>query len=193
MKWGWAAVSCFLVATGCATSSNPNGENDAAATDASTTDAAASTDAATTDAATIDAATIDAATIDAVTTDAACVSNCSAYSCGEIEPCGAVCGDACDIGCTDHCSDGFQDCDETEMDCGGATCGACNCVPDCTSYSCAQIEPTCGSTCGNVCDFGCTDHCSNGFQDCDETGMDCGGATCGACACVPDCTILGLR
>ncbi|MDA3864480.1 MAG: hypothetical protein PF689_11505 [Deltaproteobacteria bacterium] len=112
-----------------------------------------------------------------------CVPDCTGYGCGQVEPvCGSICGNICDPGCTGHCSNGFQDCDETAVDCGGAACSACPCIPDCTGYSCGQIEPTCGTTCGNPCDFGCTGHCSNSIQDCDETGIDCGGAACSACS-----------
>jgi PKD repeat protein len=30
-------------------------------------------------------------------------------------------------------------------------------------------------------------HCSNGYQDCDETATDCGGTDCGSCGSSPDC------
>ena len=123
---------------------------------------------------------------------AACVPQCAGFGCGETEPtCATTCGGPCDAGCTGHCSDTVQSCDETGVDCGGASCAACNCVPECVGFSCGQTEPTCATTCGDACDPGCTAHCSNGVQDCDETGNDCGGASCSACACVPDCAGYG--
>jgi hypothetical protein len=121
--------------------------------------------------------------------DCGCVPNCAGYSCGIIEPtCSTECGDMCDPGCTSHCSNGVQDCDETDVDCGGSTCSSCACVPDCTGLSCGQLETTCGTACGTSCDAGCTAHCSNGGQDCDETGVDCGGISCSSCVCIPNCT-----
>jgi len=50
------------------------------------------------------------------------------------------------------CDDGFQNGDETDIDCGGSLCPAC---------------PT----------------CDDGILNQDETGVDCGGANCNACPC----------
>lgn len=73
----------------------------------------------------------------------------------------------------------------------GQTCSSGTCVADC-SASCGGTCPPCssgnGCTAGTDCVSGlCTgnvcrdDHCNNGLQDNDETGLDCG-ASCGGCA-----------
>ncbi|MBU1238446.1 hypothetical protein KKF84_12135 [Myxococcota bacterium] len=118
-----------------------------------------------------------------------CVPTCAGLDCGDLDPvCNSPCGDPCDAGCSDHCSNGMQDCDETSLDCGGSTCASCNCTPNCTSYSCGNLEPVCSTPCGSICDSGCTAHCIDGTQNCDETGSDCGGPTCSPCTCVPNCS-----
>ncbi|QQR92088.1 MAG: hypothetical protein IPJ88_10095 [Myxococcales bacterium] len=76
---------------------------------------------------------------------------------------------------TPDCFDGFQNGDETALDCGGGCvqCGAIGapCVQhdDCDSGYCSLtnhcLEPS----------------CFDGFQNGDETGVDCGGS-CGACS-----------
>jgi hypothetical protein len=35
------------------------------------------------------------------------------------------CDNKCNAGCTGHCSDGVKNCDEGDVDCGGASCSAC--------------------------------------------------------------------
>jgi hypothetical protein len=92
---------------------------------------------------------------------------------------GSTCLSACPClyGYSNWYCDGYDDCSDPSCECAGDN----PCTPNCTGYSCGQIEPTCGTACGNACDAGCTGHCSNGIQDCDETGIDCGGATCSGC------------
>ncbi|HEY7373054.1 MAG TPA: LamG domain-containing protein [Polyangia bacterium] len=74
------------------------------------------------------------------------------------------------------CADGIQNGDETGVDCGGATC------PKCGPPSC-QTDADCpaGSSCFM---FSCRVNpptCADGIQNGDETGVDCGGATCPKC------------
>ena len=77
-------------------------------------------------------------------------------------------GDVC-VSCTNREKDG----DESDVDCGGLTCDACDdaeaCIidGDCASGSCV------GETGSKVCVS-----CSNGEQDGTESGEDCGGAQC---------------
>jgi len=87
---------------------------------------------------------------------------------------------------------------------------ATGCIQDqstrpCTPETCTSADRECGLAddgCGNVLDCGgcsagyscsedgaclldvdpCVDHCTNGVQDCGETGIDCGG-DCGICYC----------
>ncbi|MFH1473660.1 MAG: NEW3 domain-containing protein, partial [Candidatus Aenigmatarchaeota archaeon] len=58
--------------------------------------------------------------------------------------------------------------------------------PDC---GCSNNNGCCGIGCifsnDNDCADPCAGHCSNGYQDCGETGVDCGGGGCAACA---DCS-----
>ena len=77
--------------------------------------------------------------------------------------------------CEPDCTDGFQNTDETDIDCGGPDCPAC---PD--GSGCA-VETDCVS---GVCTAGtCTvPDCSDGVRNQDETGVDCGGSACGPCA-----------
>ena len=87
-----------------------------------------------------------------------------------------------------HCSDGVKDGDETDKDCGGATCGACvdgkmcKLARDCSDKVCANglcAAPT----------------CSDGVQNGTETGIDCGGTVCDAmgktCALGLGCVVSG--
>jgi PKD repeat protein len=77
-----------------------------------------------------------------------------------------------------HCDNGAQDADETNLDCGGSSCAACE-VPVCVGADCGSL--TCGAL---PCP---APSCSDSVQDQDETGIDCGGASCGPCP-DPSCT-----
>ena len=75
------------------------------------------------------------------------------------------------------CTDGYQNGDETDADCGGATCSPCSpsqhcgSASDCTSNVC--------NTTSHLCQMPqCNDMVLNG----NETGIDCGGIDCEACA-----------
>ena len=73
------------------------------------------------------------------------------------------------------CNNGRKDGVETDVDCGGATCGKCasgrSClVPgDCQSGRC--VDGTCAAP-----------TCNDGLKDQDETDVDCGGTHCSPCA-----------
>ena len=75
------------------------------------------------------------------------------------------------------CTDKVQNGDETDVDCGGATCLACldtkKCLKDtdCVSKVCDPTTQTCAKPI-----------CSDKVQNGDETDVDCGGGTCPACA-----------
>lgn len=92
-----------------------------------------------------------------------------------------------DGACVGHCVDGRTNFDETDVDCGGS-CPPCavgkRCIKneDCDTLACfdgvcgCEFDADCaaGSGChGHRC---VPDHCGNGRQDGDETGVDCGGS-----------------
>lgn len=93
----------------------------------------------------------------------------------EVTSCGTVGGNALpyyagEVRFREHaCTDGFDNGDETDVDCGGTTCmrcdpgDACLVASDCASKVCT----------GNVCQ---APTCSDFVQNGDETGTDCGGA-----------------
>ncbi|HWZ92925.1 MAG TPA: hypothetical protein VNW92_28865 [Polyangiaceae bacterium] len=85
--------------------------------------------------------------------------------------------DAVSLKCvTPQCQDHRQDGDETDADCGGGFCPRCplgeGCVvdTDCRSLACDAVKLICVS-----------DQCADRRADGDETGVDCGGGSCGAC------------
>lgn len=80
------------------------------------------------------------------------------------------------------CDNGQFDADfETDVDCGGE-CNPCD-----DGLTCAADDDCRGGTCAdNVCESAqCHDDTKNG----DETGVDCGGSTCGACGPGSICTV----
>lgn len=94
---------------------------------------------------------------------------------------GNVCDDAaepavCSSG-AGTCTDGAQNQDETDVDCGGATCDGCGvgarCAApgDCRSGLCGS-DGRCEAAPGT---------CADGVENQDETDVDCGGATCDPC------------
>lgn len=78
--------------------------------------------------------------------------------------------------CVDACQNGQKDGNETDVDCGGGTCGTCADGKSCL----LGIDCTSGACNGGVC--GVTP-CTNGIKDGSETDVDCGGGTC------PDCDV----
>jgi hypothetical protein len=93
--------------------------------------------------------------------------------------CDANNSDQCVATDTETCTDGIQNQDETGVDCGGATCSACEADEGCTEASdCASGY--CDTDSG-VC-LADAPSCDDGVKNQDETDVDCGGATCSACA-----------
>jgi len=114
---------------------------------------------------------------------------------------------SCTVVGSSHCEDNKQNCDETAVDCGGINCGACgvedcavagdedadgdfDCVDsDCYGFCDAANRRYCdagtwrvGDTAGDYYCVNCiTEHCLDTTQNCDETGMNCGGGDCAAC------------
>ena len=80
------------------------------------------------------------------------------------------------------CSDGLRDGTESDVDCGGASCGGCapgqHCCAgsDCSSLLCIA-EACAGAT------------CVDGIRNGNETDIDCGGGTCPSCAGGMQCAI----
>ena len=72
------------------------------------------------------------------------------------------------------CADGVTNQDETDVDCGGGTCGPCADGAVCGEDSDCQI----GTCILGVC---AAPSCADGLQNADETDADCGGGTCGPC------------
>jgi hypothetical protein len=73
------------------------------------------------------------------------------------------------------CTDGILNGSETDVDCGGESCG------DCASGKHCQDVGDCAS---GLCDSGtCVDaSCLDGIKNGTETDVDCGGGSCAACA-----------
>jgi hypothetical protein len=108
------------------------------------------------------------------------------------------------------CSDGMQNGGESDADCGGPCdpCeeeASCNDDGDCELERCISglcdvngVEPTCsdglengdesGLDCGGSCAACPT--CNDGVQNGEETGMDCGGGTCNPCGALPEAVWL---
>ena len=134
---------------------------------------------------------------------------------------GALCVDPSGCDCHEDCCTGWSD---QGCNFGGCVdkmyqtrnCGDCGpvpfsetrcvydplCAPSCTDGECdlinrvicidgswsAQEDPL-------YCDIDRCNHCADGVQSCDETGVDCGGADCGGCgACTPgECDLVSRR
>jgi hypothetical protein len=101
--------------------------------------------------------------------------------------CGStVCNTATTVCAPASCADITQDGTETDVDCGGGICPACavslkcNANSDCASNACDALSLTCVSN-------QCADH----RQDGTETGVDCGGGACSACANGMGCSANG--
>jgi hypothetical protein len=105
---------------------------------------------------------------------------------------GAPCNDDGGLVCdghgaciSSHCSDGVKDADETDVDCGGASCAACADGKTClANHDC--VDGVCNA--GHLCAApSCTDAVQNGA----ETDVDCGGGTCPACPTGDKCKVDG--
>jgi hypothetical protein len=171
------------------------GSEDAGAPDAGAFDAGLP-DAGTSDAGTPDAGSADAGCgtgaqtcggpADCAPTGTLCLDlTCSAACCGTTPaPARTACGDhggtLCDS--SGHCLTCLTstDCSPTGTVCATPACdlGACQ-------QTVAPLGTPCSENSGVVCDGHgqCTgQHCADGLTDADETDVDCGGASCSACA-----------
>jgi hypothetical protein len=90
---------------------------------------------------------------------------------------------------SNSCISAAKDADETDVDCGGPTCGkcgqdkACNVDGDCVSGVCRATSSYNATTKQQETVNRCQTTCENGKKDGDETDVDCGGAcTSHACA-----------
>ncbi len=95
---------------------------------------------------------------------------------------GCYCDEVAFICVHSHCFDHVKDADESDGDCGGATCVLCavgqRCAgdADCTSAACDATSLAC-----------IADHCFDHRQDAGESDVDCGGL-CVACASGQHCS-----
>jgi hypothetical protein len=84
----------------------------------------------------------------------------------------------CAVQATPTCTDGIRNGNESDVDCGGGTCGpcglgrVCRVGADCATLNCA----------GGVCAAAATNLCSDMILDGSETDIDCGGPTCAPCS-----------
>ena len=79
------------------------------------------------------------------------------------------------------CTDKTKNGDETDVDCGGATCPACADGKGCSKAADCKSGVCTGGICAAA---SCTDSVKNG----DETDVDCGGGTCPACPATKVCS-----
>jgi hypothetical protein len=150
----------------------------------------------------------------APTTACRTAATCTGHVCGFTNAAkGTACTDGGGVVCDGngtcvaaHCTDGVKDADETDLDCGGATCGkcaidkGCNSATDCVDATtgCAGGSFTAANTCtGNKCTAhvtvcsGSTSKCDatagcvqcNAPTDCPAGANECSTATCNAHAC----------
>ncbi|NNF34899.1 MAG: T9SS type A sorting domain-containing protein [Saprospiraceae bacterium] len=91
-----------------------------------------------------------------------------------------------DDGSCETCSDGIQNGDETGVDCGGTNPNCSDCpIPGCMDPTAHNYNP------GANVDDGSCETCSDGIQNGDEEGIDCGGTNpnCDDCTVIiPGCT-----
>ena len=84
---------------------------------------------------------------------------------------------------TPSCSDGVKNGNETDVDCGGSTCGACGDNKGCLTATDCQS----GLCNNNKCS---APTCSDGVKNGRETDIDCGGGTCPNCGDGKACQVL---
>ncbi|TNF34625.1 MAG: hypothetical protein EP329_07025, partial [Deltaproteobacteria bacterium] len=83
------------------------------------------------------------------------------------------------------CEDGVMNGDETDVDCGGATCDACEVGEGCLEASDCVTE-VCGED--GLCEEA-PPTCDDGVMNGDETDVDCGGDTCDPCEVGEGCLV----
>jgi FG-GAP-like repeat/FG-GAP repeat len=93
--------------------------------------------------------------------------------CAALLACGGLSG--CVFYLNPLCNDQIRNGDETDVDCGGRTCGPCNLGDSCRKDADCDDGICVSGTCTPL-------PCANGKLDPGETDVDCGGATCGKCA-----------
>ncbi|MFO0760678.1 MAG: hypothetical protein U0359_29640 [Byssovorax sp.] len=114
-------------------------------------------------------------------------------TCGSLVDCqSASCASGVCAAIVPTCTDGVKNGSETDIDCGGGTCGkcangkTCSANTDCLSAGCV----------GGVCSVVAAT-CSDGLKNGSETDIDCGGASCPKCAigkncgAATDCVLVG--
>ena len=109
-------------------------------------------------------------------TCAACPTNCGTTCYYYDGTCSASYIDACD-GCDMGCEVHDPDCDDPSSTC----LDPCPCLNGNSSWYCDGFDDCSDPSCECAGDNPCVADCFNGIQDCDETAVECGGATCGAC------------
>ncbi len=153
---------------------------DMTTTDVSTTDVS-TTDVSTTDVSTTDVSTTDVSTTDVSTTDATTSSTTDA-STSSTSGVSSTGGDSTTGNVEPACDDQIKNGDETDVDCGGPVCFACEAgqacevANDCVSSVCLQLQcepPT------------CSDMVLNGK----ESDVDCGGQDCQGCVVGRSCFV----
>ncbi len=119
------------------------------------------------------------------------VDTCASGCCGTVYasigmPCtdhgGVVCNGSGSCVST-HCADGVQDADETDTDCGGATCAPCSDGKKCLQGS-DCVDRVCNGS--HLC---AAPSCADGVRNGNETDVDCGGSVCPTCANGKQCQI----
>ncbi|HET7063190.1 MAG TPA: hypothetical protein VFI49_02870, partial [Rudaea sp.] len=88
-----------------------------------------------------------------------------------------VCNTATTVCAPATCANGTKDGTETAVDCGGGICPACP-----NSLSCSADSDCLSNACDAVSNTCVANQCSDHHKDGSETGVDCGGGACPACA-----------
>jgi hypothetical protein len=97
--------------------------------------------------------------------------------------------DTCEVESVGTCGDGLWNQDETDVDCGGASCAACEVGDACAGPSdCTTANCDVGGS--DECIDASTPSCGDGALNQDETDVDCGGS-CAACALGETCEDAG--
>lgn len=84
------------------------------------------------------------------------------------------------------CTDGILSTGETDVDCGGTTCGKCA-----NGKTCAAVSDCASGFCNLTTTKCVADACSDGALSTGETDIDCGGATCAKCVVGKTCNGSG--
>jgi hypothetical protein len=117
------------------------------------------------------------------TTTACVVPSCTGGCCSFMNAAkGTACTDSGGVVCDGngscvsmHCTDGVKDADETDVDCGGASCGACEDTKGCKVGGDCVNKVCTGAVDGGAEGVCAAPTCSDGVQNGDETDKDCGG------------------